>query len=270
MDINEQYLELSEELETLRASNTIKQGNIERLEAENEQLEDKLQEQLCTVGSLLEENAKLIAERDELIHDRDMLKMCADHYEDELKRMHAERDDVLGRKRADELAENGDMYADVYCEIVDLIDPHVKRCPKDNGKLPASVVHSVEFLFEFWIKHKAEREAMMKQEPAVLAHIRMEDDGPEIDVEVLDGTNLQPEMSPIKLFAHLLPAQQIPEGYALADKTELNKIHRDLDSCQKVIWLAGGFDPSYCKDAQESLKLIDAMLSASQPKGELI
>ena len=64
------------------------------------------------------------------------------------------------------------------------------------------------------------------------------------------------------LYAHPLPAQAIPEGSVVVSKDDLKRIHRDLDACQKVIWLAGGFDPAYCKDAQESLKLIDSALSA--------
>ena len=34
----------------------------------------------------------------------------------------------------------------------------------------------------------------------------------------------------------------------------LKKWQRDMDACQKVIWLAGGFDPAYCKDAQACIK----------------
>ncbi|QHF28533.1 hypothetical protein PspR32_12245 [Pseudomonas sp. R32] len=51
---------------------------------------------------------------------------------------------------------------------------------------------------------------------------------------------------------------------------KLKKIHRDLDACQKVIWLRGGVDPAYCKDAQDSLKDIDALLAqpAAQHQGE--
>ena len=44
----------------------------------------------------------------------------------------------------------------------------------------------------------------------------------------------------------------------------LKKIHRDLDACQKVIWLAGYFDPAYCIDAQECLKQIDPILAAQE------
>jgi hypothetical protein len=47
----------------------------------------------------------------------------------------------------------------------------------------------------------------------------------------------------------------------------LEKIRRDLDACQKVIWLAGGFDPAYCRDAQDCLKEIDAALAAT-PRGQ--
>lgn len=48
----------------------------------------------------------------------------------------------------------------------------------------------------------------------------------------------------------------------------LKAIHRDLDACQKVIWMAGcrprgyGFDPAYVADAQERLKEIEALLAA--------
>jgi hypothetical protein len=48
----------------------------------------------------------------------------------------------------------------------------------------------------------------------------------------------------------------------------LKTVHRDLDACQKVIWLAGcrprvpgGFDPAYCEDAQERLKEIDEQIA---------
>lgn len=48
---------------------------------------------------------------------------------------------------------------------------------------------------------------------------------------------------------------------------QLKKIHRELDACQKVIWLAGcrprvpnGFDPAYVTGAQEQLKVIEALM----------
>lgn len=46
----------------------------------------------------------------------------------------------------------------------------------------------------------------------------------------------------------------------LIEREQLMRIHRDLDACQKVIWLAGGFDPAYCRDAQARLKEIDELL----------
>ena len=56
----------------------------------------------------------------------------------------------------------------------------------------------------------------------------------------------------------------------LVSVQQLQKIHRDLDACQKVIWLAGcrphvpnGFDLSYVTDAQERLKEIEGLM---QPK----
>ncbi|QIE87008.1 hypothetical protein [Pseudomonas nitroreducens] len=56
----------------------------------------------------------------------------------------------------------------------------------------------------------------------------------------------------------------------LVSVEQLQKIHRELDACQKVIWLAGcgqrgyGFDPAYVIGAQEQLKGIEALL-AEQP-----
>lgn len=48
----------------------------------------------------------------------------------------------------------------------------------------------------------------------------------------------------------------------------LKKWHRDLDACQKAIWLSGcrprvpsGFDPAYVEDAQHSLKEIELAIS---------
>lgn len=46
---------------------------------------------------------------------------------------------------------------------------------------------------------------------------------------------------------------------------QLKKWHRDMDACQKVIWLRGGFDPAYCMDAQDCLKEMDSVLAAPAP-----
>lgn len=58
----------------------------------------------------------------------------------------------------------------------------------------------------------------------------------------------------------------------LVSVEQLKKIHRDLDACQKAIWLAGcrphvpnGFDPSYVTDAQERLKEIELLIAAEAP-----
>lgn len=55
-------------------------------------------------------------------------------------------------------------------------------------------------------------------------------------------------------------------------KAQLEAIRRDLDACQKVIWLAGcrprvpgGFDPAYVTDAQERLAEIDALMGGARP-----
>ena len=48
----------------------------------------------------------------------------------------------------------------------------------------------------------------------------------------------------------------------------LTESRRELDSCQKVIWLASdyGFDPAYVKGAQESIRKTDEALAATEPK----
>ncbi|MEX6717520.1 hypothetical protein AB2C92_07295 [Pseudomonas aeruginosa] len=57
----------------------------------------------------------------------------------------------------------------------------------------------------------------------------------------------------------------------LVSVEQLQKIHRELDACQKVIWLAGcgprgyGFDPSYVTGAQEQLKQIEALINTAAP-----
>ncbi len=54
----------------------------------------------------------------------------------------------------------------------------------------------------------------------------------------------------------------------LVSVEQLKKIHRELDACQKVIWLAGcrprvpnGFDPAYVTGAQEQLKVIEDLMT---------
>jgi hypothetical protein len=51
----------------------------------------------------------------------------------------------------------------------------------------------------------------------------------------------------------------------LVPVTQLKKWHRDLDACQKVIWLRGGFDPAYCLDAQDCLKEMEGVMAAPVP-----
>lgn len=58
----------------------------------------------------------------------------------------------------------------------------------------------------------------------------------------------------------------------LVSVTQLQQIHRALDACQKVIWLAGvrprgDFDPAYVTDAQARLKEIEALLSEQAVSG---
>lgn len=66
------------------------------------------------------------------------------------------------------------------------------------------------------------------------------------------------------------PAAEQPGTVRVPVET-LQHIHRDLDACQKVIWLAGcrpfgyGFDPAYVTAAQARLKDIEALLGKEAP-----
>jgi hypothetical protein len=53
--------------------------------------------------------------------------------------------------------------------------------------------------------------------------------------------------------------------WKLVPMAQLKKWHRDMDACQKVMWLRGGFDPAYCMDAQGCLKEMEGVLAASVP-----
>jgi hypothetical protein len=53
--------------------------------------------------------------------------------------------------------------------------------------------------------------------------------------------------------------------WKLVPVTQVKKWHRDLDACQKVMWLRGGFDPAYCMDAQDCLKAMEGVLANALP-----
>jgi hypothetical protein len=65
---------------------------------------------------------------------------------------------------------------------------------------------------------------------------------------------------------HLAEAATVAPGSVAITAAQLQSIHRDLDACQKVIWLAGtgphgfGFDPAYVNDAKARLGEIEALL----------
>jgi hypothetical protein len=53
--------------------------------------------------------------------------------------------------------------------------------------------------------------------------------------------------------------------WKLVPVTQVKKWHRDLDACQKVLWLRGCFDPAYCMDAQDCLKQMEGVLATALP-----
>lgn len=62
---------------------------------------------------------------------------------------------------------------------------------------------------------------------------------------------------------------ECPADGVVVSRDQLKKIHRDLDACQKVIWLGlRGADPAYVNDAQESLAVIDTLLAQQAQGGE--
>ena len=66
---------------------------------------------------------------------------------------------------------------------------------------------------------------------------------------------------------HLAAAVSVAAGSVAVKAEQLQAIHRDLDACQKVIWLAGvgergqRFDPAYVQHAQARLAEIEALLA---------
>lgn len=48
--------------------------------------------------------------------------------------------------------------------------------------------------------------------------------------------------------------------YELPSREQLTALYNDLDACQRVMHLAGGFDPAYVTDAQASLKVLQKMI----------
>lgn len=116
--------------------------------------------------------------------------------------------ELIGAENAKLIAEreqyeNHDVYATLYEDAKALIDPHTKA---SGGELPTSVIQSFEYLFKFWIKYKAEREAMIKQEPYCYASLNGEDFSySKPHTETFVGHGWKP------LFERPLPAQQIDE-----------------------------------------------------------
>lgn len=173
----EAELRASEELETMRASNRIKQANIEllelnvnRLEALNRSFEANEKRMLETAQALRAENAKLIAERDEWKEDYTGMYKSFETFID------------LLCKRLGHNIENND-------------DGHWF-----NSQIP--LLERIDVLL-------AGREAMMKQEPVARGYKNsMTGTGSELYWlgEIPEGET--------NLYASPLPAQ-IPEGYAL-------------------------------------------------------
>jgi hypothetical protein len=87
--------------------------------------------------------------------------------------------------------------------------------------------------------------------------------------EVLDQIQAAIAGEPLphaSLLPYEAPADAEQDGTVRIPVETLQHIHRDLDACQKVIWLAGcrprgyGFDPAYVSEAQARLKEIEALL----------
>lgn len=72
-----------------------------------------------------------------------------------------------------------------------------------------------------------------REEPVALAHIRETDTYPLISIEVLDGTCLQPSMSPVKLYA-APPAQ--PAGGEIAEPLNGPQTFEEFDESTERNW----------------------------------
>jgi hypothetical protein len=235
---------LMEELETLRASNRIKQANIEllelnvnRLEALNRSFEANEKRLLETARVLRAENAKLIAERGECSMNWDQyqmfitLLMCCDPF-------------PFDGKKYDEYVEFANEKAKEF-GFDDWIEAlHAKEPSEDCMKVQ-------------------EREAMMKpkhkraDELLVGDHIKKFGEFVKIFQITNNGgyikINFEESYLPPEALIEMAhpPAQQIPEG-----------LIEWLRNFEKMT-----YDTGYLWMAKDARKFID-LLSASQPKGE--
>lgn len=81
---------------------------------------------------------------------------------------------------------------------------------------------------------------------------------------------LRAEIEQLKAEIRRLAAHGNEPGTVRVTAGWLKTVHRDLDACQKVIWLAGcgprgyGFDPAYCEGAQARLKESDEHIERAQ------
>lgn len=193
------------------------ESELETLRAENERLKTEL---LC------------------LTHDRDMLKLCADHNEDEVKKMHAE------------LKES----AFTLCALRAEID-----------------------------EYQAEREAMMKQEPVGYAveiywrsMIDPGDCGDGLEIWSVEDFIKRAEhdisdenVFPVYAKPHPLPAQQIPEGYAIEILRKVFDLYESgVDCYDSEDHYSAAYLGKCIRLDDDLFKSCVDLLSASQPKGD--
>jgi hypothetical protein len=56
-------------------------------------------------------------------------------------------------EKAELLASEGDLYADIYTYLHEILSPHVLVHPSEND-LPIGIQDAVEFLLEFWLANR--------------------------------------------------------------------------------------------------------------------
>lgn len=138
----------------------------------------------------------------------------------------------------------------------------VTHCKPDNYSANHRIRWLTEQAFPVGTKLFA---ASVAQEPVARLHITPTDTYPDIEIEVLDGSTLQPSMSPVLVYAAPVAAQPTDQdfkGLLAAIRYELGLVGTDGETILSI----GARRTLRWADAQIS-KALDSDTDAAIPKG---
>lgn len=101
----------------------------------------------------------------------------------------------------------------------------------------------------------AHEQARVVGEPVARLHITATDTYPDVDVEVLDGTHLQPNMSPVSVYLTPQEAQALPEN-------ETEAMH---DAVMAVLYKTGGIPRTRTNELWQAYRSVLAAAPVAQP-----